>query len=235
MASKYYFLFDKQGKQTTYATDTKGLEDLGAWVEFNGDFDPAKDLARLVDGAVVIDNNANSLLQELNGQKRVRIKELIADFDASRKITIKNGKTLVIAHDTAEREFFLKMVENSINSAHLKDNFLEVLEYRQFTDKEVLGVRAVAYLWRYVFAEYNKQRVANKFMFETLKVAINNADTQEILDSITYKFTDALVLDINDKVAEIEADKNTPSGVLKAINDAKDGKGVVHLVKDLTA
>lgn len=193
-----------------------------------------------IDGAWIYAKKGKDLLEvirvaELDKLKALKLQELDAAFKDSKSVVIKNGHSLTITADDADRDYFVKNIEDSINSVHLKENFLEVLEYRQFTLTKVFRVRAVAYLWRYVFGEYNKHRVANKLMYKTFKVAINNASTQEILDGITFKFADALVVNINDKVAEIEADKNTPEGVLKAINDAKDNKGVVHLVKDLTA
>ena len=193
-----------------------------------------------IDGAWGYTNKGKDLLEaervaELDKLKALKLQELDAAFKDSKSVLIKNGHSLTITADDADRDYFIKNIEDSINSVHLKESFLEVLEYRQFTASKVFRVRAVAYLWRYVFGEYNKHRVSNKLMHKTFKVAIHKAATKEILDSINFKFADALVVDINDKVAEIEANKNTPEGVLEAINDAKDDKGVVHLVKDLTA
>jgi hypothetical protein len=246
MSIKYFFLFDNDGKQKTYADDIKGLEDLGAWVEYIGDFDPAKDLARLVNSAVVIDKNANIAKRTLDKNKRIKIKELIADSNQAKKITIKNGKTLVIAHDTTERDIFLKLIEDVSNLSSTQG---AAFIYEQQTDSGKLALRILPEIATYIFKDLfvatlnNPQqtkvnsRVHNKTtVYELALENINNATIQAELDAITWAFINPLgiVIDVNVKANEMLNDATVSDVAKVAINAAKDPTtGEIHLVKTL--
>lgn len=244
--TKYFFLFDSEGKQTTYTTDTTGLEDLGTWIAFDGDFHPEKDLARLVDGVVVIDKNANTNLQELNSQKRIVIKQLASDYNASKKITIQNGNTLVVAHDTPERKYFIKLIENVSNLGSTQG---AACIYEQQTDFGKLALRILPEIAAYIFKDLfiatlnNPQqtkvnsRVHNKTtVYELALENINNATTQAELDAITWTFLNptGILIDVNDKATQMLNDATVSEVAKAAINAAKDpATGEIHLVKTL--
>lgn len=243
--TKYFFLFDSEGKQTTYTTDTTGLEDLGTWIAFDGDFHPAKDLARLVDGVVVIDKDANTNLQELNSQKRIVIKQLASDYNASKKITIQNGKTLLIAHDTQERSYFLDLIEKASNLSKTKGAFI----YKQKTNSGTLALRILPEIAVYIFKDLFVATLANSHqtevnsrehnkttVYELALENINNATTQAELDAIKWTFLHpaGIVIDVNDKATQMLNDATVSEVAKAAINAAKDpATGEIHLVKTL--
>lgn len=244
--NKYFFLFDNNGKQKTYATDIQGLEDLGTWIEFNGDFNLEKDLARLIDGVVVIDKDANAALQELNSKKRIVIKKLLADYNRAKEITIQNGKTIIIEHDTPERKYFLELIENVSNLGSTQG---AAFIYEQQTDSGKLALRILPEIATYIFKDLfiatlnNPQqtkvnsRVHNKTtVYELALEQINDATTQAELDAIKWTFLNptGILIDVNDKATEMLADPTVSDFAKAAINAAKDpATDEIHLVKTL--
>lgn len=236
----YYFLFDNTGNQKTYANDIKGLQDLGSWVEFEGDFNPEKDLARLVDGTVVIDKDANVAKNALEIAKKIKIKQLNDDYNYSKKIILQNGNTLVIDHDTPEREFFINNLENLKRIEEAQNS---VLSYRQKVDNVYLGFSALSYIWKYLFLNrFTKERPSltledkrgkNKEIFDIKKLKIENSNSIEELQAITWSFESFTIININLEAQKLLDGPETPAYVIEAINKLKGEDGQIHLIKEL--
>ncbi len=175
-----------------------------------------------------------------------RLEALEADFNKSKKITLKNGRTVIIEHDTPEREFFLKIVEGVSNVSSTEG---AAFIYEQQTDAGKLALRILPEIAAYIFKDLfiatlaNPQqtkvnsRVHNKTtVYELALEKINKASTQAELDVVTWSFINptGIVIDVNDKAAEMLADPTVTDFAKAAIKDAKDPTtGEIHLVKTL--
>jgi hypothetical protein len=190
-----------------------------------------------------------------NGQIVVNIEDLRAlsrealefDFNASKKITIQNGTTLIVEHDTPERAYFLKLIENVSNLSTTRGAFI----YKQRTDAGVLALRILPEIATYIFKDLFVATLANAHqtevnsrvhnqttVYELALEKINNATTQAELDSIsdTWNFLhpQGILIDVNTKAAEMLADPTVSQFAKDAINAAKDpATGEIHLVKPL--
>jgi hypothetical protein len=175
-----------------------------------------------------------------------RQQELKNAFNDSKKITIQNGKTLVITHDTPEREYFLKLIEDVSNLSSTEG---AAFIYEQQTDSGKLALRILPEIATYIFTDLfittlnNTQqtkvnsRVHNKTtVYELALEKINNAATQSELDAVTWSFINpqGIVIDVNAKATEMLADPSVSDFAKAAINAAKDPiTGEIHLVKTL--
>lgn len=178
--------------------------------------------------------------------KEEKIQALTNDFNVSKKITIQNGKTLVIAHDTPERPEFVKLIENVSNLGSTQG---AAFIYEQQTDSGKLALRILPEIATYIFKDLfvatlnNPQqtkvnsRVHNKTtVYELALERINNATTQTELDSVAWTFLNptGIVIDVNAKATEMLADPTVSDFAKAAINAAKDPTtGEIHLVKTL--
>lgn len=178
--------------------------------------------------------------------KQLKIQKLNEDFNASKKITIQNGKTLEIAHDTPERDIFLKLFEDVSNLSSTQG---AAFIYEQQTDTGKLALRILPEIAAYIFKDVfiatlaNTQqtkvnsRVHNKTTVYDLALEnINTATRQAELDAITWNFLHpkGVAIDVNTKATEMLADPEVSDFVKAAINASKDPiTGEIHLVKTL--
>lgn len=183
-------------------------------------------------------------IEALNVSKQNKIAQLETDFNASKKITIQNGNTLIIKHDTPERKYFLKLIENVSN---LSSTTGAACIYEQQTDASKLALRILPEIASYIFKDLFiatlpsgtkvNLRVHNKItVYELALEQINNATTQTELDAISWNFLNpqGIVIDVNIKAAEMLADATVSKFAKDAINAAKDPTtGEIHLVKTL--
>ena len=179
-------------------------------------------------------------------QRQILLSQLEADFNASKKITIQNGKTIYIAYDTPERKYFLELIENP-NKPKDIDNL--VFEYQQKTDEGGLGFRILPEIASYIFKNLfvvdladgttiNSRRRNKAFIYNHALEQINNATTQTELDSISWKFLNpqGIVIDVNDKATQMLKDATVSEFAKAAINAAKDPiTGEIHLVRTVAA
>ena len=186
------------------------------------------------------------LVASLQSSKREKIKELTNAFNASKEITIQNGTTLVIKHDTPERDKFLKIIEDVSN---LNSTQGAAFIYEQQTDSGKLALRILPEIAAYIFKDLfiatlnNTQqtkvnsRVYNKTtVYELALEEINDATTQAELDSITWNFLHytGILIDVNDKANQMLNDASVSDVAKAAINAAKDPiTNEIHLVKTL--
>ena len=184
--------------------------------------------------------------KSLKDVKQEKIDALNDDFNTAKKITIQNGKTLVIKHDTPERHIFLKLIEDVSNLSSTQG---AVFIYEQQTDAGKLALRILpeiaAYIFKDVFiatlanAQQTKvnSRIHNKTTVYNLALEnINNATTQAELDAVTWSFLNphGIVIDVNAKANKMLADHTVSDLAKAAINIAKDPTtGEIHLVKTL--
>jgi hypothetical protein len=186
-------------------------------------------------------------VEALNVSKQDKIAQLESDFNAAKKITIQNGKTLIVEHDTPERDYFLKLIEDVSNLSTTQG---AAFIYEQQTDAGKLALRIFPEIAAYIFKDLfvatltNAQqtkvssRVHNKTtVYELALKQINEATTQAELDAITkWTFLNptGIVIDVNDKATEMLADASVSDFAKAAINAAKDPTtGEIHLVKTL--
>ena len=181
-------------------------------------------------------------LKEWNfNQKKIqKIRLLEQAYANSKKITIQNGKTLIIKHDTPERNYFmdnlnnLKRIENMPNS---------VLSYRQKEGSVYLGFSTLVYIWRQLFLELftntrdsktlETRSFKNKEIYDVKKLKIENSISIEELNNISWAFLESVVININLEAKKILDDVNSPQYTKDAINALKDKNDQIHLIKEL--
>lgn len=184
--------------------------------------------------------------KSLDEKRAERLAALEDDSNASKTITIQNGETLIVEHDTPERDIFLKLIEDVSNLSTTEG---AAFIYEQQTDSGKLALRILPEIATYIFKDLfvvtlnNPQqtkvnsRVHNKTtVYELALEKINNATTQSELDAITWTFLNStgIVIDVNDKATEMLADATVSDFAKLAINAAKDpATGEIHLVKTL--
>ena len=190
-------------------------------------------------------NNSAKLLY-LN--KEFLKQKLDSDYNSAKKITILGSNTLIIKHDTAERDDFLKLIEDVSNLSKLKKK-KGVFIYKQTTDAGDLALRILPEIAAYIFedlfvatlnnplrSEVNS-RVHNKTtVYDNALGNINNATTQSELNAVTWHFLNpaGITIDTNAKAAEMLADSRVSDFAKAAINAVKDPvTGEIYLIKPL--
>lgn len=163
------------------------------------------------------------------------------DFAKSKKITIKNGNSLVITAETPERKFFLDQL---YQISRLQENSNAVHSYHQKEDGYVLRFSALVYLWNKVFHQLfivddnqskRLKRYENRYIYDLITNRITNAKTVEELEFIKWNFidSDGITINVNEIVSLIEASNETPQFVIDAINKARGSDGNLHLIQKI--
>lgn len=185
-----------------------------------------------------------ALIKPLDILKEEKIQELKAAFNASKKITIQNGTTLIVEHDTPERSNFLKLIEDVSNLSTTEG---AAFIYEQQTDSGKLALRILPEIATYIFKDLFvvaltsgtkvNARVHNKTtVYELALEQINNATTQAELDDVAWSFINpkGIVIDVNDKATQMLSDSTVSDFAKATINAAKDPiTNEIHLVKPL--
>lgn len=200
------------------------------------------------DEQIIVVQKTQNIIDDYNLPilKQLKITALTNDFNASKKITIKNGKIVVIKHDTPERDEFVKLMENVSNLSSTQG---AAFIYEQQTDADKIALRILPEIASYIFKDLfisalsNPQqtkvnsRVHNKTtVYELALEKINNATTATALDAINWNFLHpvGIVIDVNNKATKMLADPTVSDFAKIAINAAKDPTtGEIHLVKTL--
>jgi hypothetical protein len=188
------------------------------------------------------EENIQNILQLYVNKRRI-VQLLTNSYNDSKKITIQNGNTLVIAHDTPERGYFITLIEVvSTLSPRLS------VEYIQTTDKRGLGFRILSEIAAYIFKDLftatltngikvNARKRNKTILYNNALEQINNAATQAELDAVTWAFINptGIVIDVNAKAIQMLADTTVSDFAKDAINAAKDPEtGEIHLVQPLS-
>lgn len=183
------------------------------------------------------------ILNNLDDLKQQKIVSLQDDVKKSKKIIIKNGNTLIINAGTPERKFFKENLESALE---IKRDERSILSYWQKVDTKTLGFDVNVYIWRKVFKDLfvvkyldiNGNEVCitkssvNKKKYNLLKQGIENASTENELNSINWNFNNPIEIDINKKANDILNDSNCPQFVKDAIMQLKGSDGQIHLIKE---
>jgi hypothetical protein len=186
------------------------------------------------------------LVHTLESAKHEKIKALIDTHNASKKITIQNGQTLIIEHDTPERDIFLdKLI--AVTKESLSPNVS--ISYQQKVNNLMYRFSALPTVWSYVFKDLflvdrkksdgtltgikESSREHNKIMFEAIVLKIQNATTEDELNIITWNFANpnGVFINVNEKAEQMLNDPIVDSFTKSAINQLKDPEtGEIHLI-----
>ena len=193
-------------------------------------------------GKVFENGNIVVNIEDLRALTREALK---SDLNASKKITIQNGTTLIIEHDTPERKYFVDLIEKVSNLSLTNGAFI----YKQKTNSGTLALRILPEIATYIFKDLfvatlnNPQqtdvnsRIHNKTtVYDLALEQIDGATTQLELDAITWNFLHptGIVIDVNAEANKMLADATVSAIAKLAINAAKDPvTNEIHLVKTL--
>jgi len=191
---------------------------------------------------------------ELNKLKEQKLKDLQELYNDSKKITIKNGKTLVINHDTPERKFFKKNLERTPNLDNLtifKTHKHEVLDYWQTQGEETLGFASDSLIWAEIFSSLFSSNGRNLFsenkkIYDSSKSKINNCNSKEDLSKINLKdlFKSGIIVNVNEEaekilkkykpsILSVSAENKLKKQITQAIKDLKGKDGQIHLIQKI--
>lgn len=172
--------------------------------------------------------------------KSRKISYLEETYNRSKKIILQNGNTLIINHDTPEREFFINNLENLKRIEEAENS---VLSYRQKVDDVYLGFSALSYVWKYLFLNkftnerpslaLEAKRGKNKEIYDVKKLKIENANSTQELEVIEWRFEDITTININEEAQKLIEYPETPAYVIETINKLKGEDGQIHLIKPL--
>ena len=171
--------------------------------------------------------------------------QLQNDFNNSKKITIQNGNTLIIEHDTPERKYFFNKLK-IITQESTRDDIS--ITYQQERDGSSYEFSAIYTIWAYIFKDLflsdriindsptgfkEDVREQNQIKFNIINLQIQRATTHEELDAITWNFTkpNGIIIDVNNKAEQMLNDPEVSATTKYIINRAKDPvTGEIHLI-----
>lgn len=186
--------------------------------------------------------------------KEKKLQELEEVHNESKKITIQNGRTLVIKHNSPKRKHFLNNLPKVQNWSEISffDNYKHSnLEYWQEENGKIYGFSADSIIWSEVFSslfvdQQSKTLIfaRNKKFYEIYKNQIINAKNLSDLENISFEnISSGIVINIKNE-AEIILQKFKPSllsitakntikkTITEAIKSLQDGNGEIHLIKE---
>ena len=158
------------------------------------------------------------------------ITALNEEYNATEKITIKNGTTWVIEGATykALKDKLTLIFSDSADLTKVYTFFEGDIS------KPNYYVNVICYIWRYILNDFYEIILGagnNRKVYDFTKSDIVNAQDLKTLNAINWSFTPAVVIDVSEKAAELEQKSDTPQYVLDVIAAAKDAQGEIHLVK----
>lgn len=247
---EYLFEINLKGgiENFCFVSDEEMMNQFGvntsSWVKIECDNFDEKRKYKIQDNKLIEINEQEYSIyfeqEELEKTKKLKLAQLEADFNASKKIILQNGNTLAIKHDTPERKFF---TDNLENLKRIEEAENSVLSYRQRVGNIFLGFSALSYIWKHLFLEkFTEQRPSltletkrskNKETYDLKKLKIEIANSIEELEAIDWSFEDITVININVEAQKLIDDPKTPAYVIDAINQLKGEDGQIHLIKEL--
>lgn len=202
----------------------------------------------LVNDAIIVVEKTQEIINGYNlpNLKIEKLQALKGDFNASKKITIQNGNTLIIKHNTPERNIFLDKLTNVLQESLSKD---VSLSYQQQVDNVMYRFSALPIIWSYIFKDLflveNKNtngsltgfkqniREYNRITFEVISLKIQNTTTTEELNAISWEFANpnGIFINVNEKAEQMLNDPTVDDFTKSAINQSKDPEtGQIHLI-----
>lgn len=169
-------------------------------------------------------------IKALDESKQNKIAQLETDYNATKKITLKNGTTWVIEGAT------YKALKDKL-ALIFSDNANLTKVYTFFegdTSKPNYYVNVICYIWRYILKDFYESVLGvgnNRKIYAFTKSDIINAQDSSALNTISWSFTPAVVIEVSEEATKLEQQADTPQYVLDVIATAKDEQGEIHLVK----
>ena len=203
----------------------------------------------LVNNTINVIEKTQEIINNFNlpNLKIEKIKALQNDFNASKKITIQNGNTLIIEHNTPERSIFLHKLTVTLKESLLSN---AAISYQQKVNNVMYRFSALPTVWNYVFKDLfmvdsrksdgtltgfkESSREHNRILFDLLLLQIQNTTTQQELDSISWEFVNpnGTVINVNNKAEQMLNDASVDDFTKSAINQLKDPTtGDIHLIQ----
>ena len=175
--------------------------------------------------------------------KEDKTKKLKEEYDISKNITLqdKNYKIIITAK-TPERMHFVNLIE-TLKQEDKFETYLKV--YQQKEDTFYLTISATSYIWSYIFQDlfvkrtgvdfFENLRAFNKISFNISNDKINNANTIDEVNNITWEFEskNGILIDINEKAKQMLNDPNFDYGSKEIIKKAMDKDGNINLIKKI--
>lgn len=175
--------------------------------------------------------------------KEDKTKKLKDEYDISKNITLqdKNYKIIITAK-TPERMHFVNLIE-TLKQEDKFETYLKV--YQQKEDNYYLTISATSYIWSYIFQDlfvkrtgvdfFENLRAFNKISFNISNDKINNANTIDEVNNITWEFEskNGILIDINEKAKQMLNDPNFDYGSKEIIKKAMDKDGNINLIKKI--
>jgi hypothetical protein len=220
--------------------------DIDNWIEYVGIIDENKKYKyvnkKLIELSIEEINSIDYFI--LPQIKDKKIKQLIEDFNKSKKIILQNGNTIIIEYNTPERDLFLEKLEKVSQESILKN---VVLTYQQKINSSFYNFSALPEVWSYIFNDlfvknrtkngintgYKENvRETNKTLFDFVLNKIKIATKISDVNNITWNFynPDGIVIDISDKAKQMLNDTSVSEYVKQAIRDLIDENGEIHLI-----
>jgi hypothetical protein len=237
---KYLFEVNSQNGVTNFCTleDAPVMKQMGVdvstWIEIETEIFNEQNKYKIADNQLILllADEYDIYFPEvaLSQNKRNRLLDLEADFNASKKITLKNGTTWVIEGAT------YKALKNKLTL--IFSDSADLTKVYTFFEGDISKpnyyVNVICYIWRYILNDFYESILGvgnNRKVYDFAKADILNAQDLNTLNAITWSFTPAKVIDVSEKASELEKQSDTPQYVLDVIAAAKDAQGEIHLVQ----
>lgn len=203
------------------------------------------------------DDNINKWKYNIKGLKLLaeeKLKALQDVYNESKKISIKNGRTLVIEHDTPKRKHFLNNLPKVQNWSEISffGNYKHSnLEYWQEESGKIYGFSADSIIWSEVFSSLfvdQKSKTLifaqNKKKFDLYKSQIFNSNSKSELENISFdEMPKGVVINVKEEATKILKkfkpsllSVTTKNGIKKTITSAiknlQEKDGEIHLIKE---
>lgn len=187
--------------------------------------------------------------------KKEKLKELQKVYNESRKITIQNGKTLIINHDTPERKFFLENLPKlpNWNEISFFGNYEHsILDYWQTENGKTYVLSADSIIWSEVFNalfidKKSKKLIfaQNKKFYDIYKNQILNAKSLLDLNNLSFEsISKGIVINIKNEAEKIlkkfkpnllsiTKKNDIKKTITEAVKRLQNEDGEIHLIKEL--
>lgn len=187
--------------------------------------------------------------------KEKKLEELEKVYNESKKITIQNGETLIINHDTPEREYFLNnlpKVQNWSEISFFGNYKHSILEYWQEENGKIYGFSADSIVWAEVFSSIFIDKESkilifaqNKKFYDIYKNKILNAKSLLDLNNLSFeKIPKGIVINIKNEAGiilkkfkpsllSITTKNDIKKTITEAVKRLQNEDGQIHLIKEL--
>lgn len=186
------------------------------------------------------------VVHSLKSLKVEKLKDLETAHNASKKIIIKNGETLVIEHNTPERDIFINKLMTVSQESFVSN---ASLAYQQQVGNVMYRFSASPTVWSYIFKDLffidrktsngtpngikENYREHNQLTFNAVALTIQNSTTIVELNAVSWEFAnpDGIIINVNEKATQMLNDESVDDFTKEAIRRVKDIEtGEIHLI-----